>query len=57
MSTTTDVRVAAHYGVSGASLLFKLKVNNFMQFGGDAPHSTAAFTPSAHPHDPGALVQ
>jgi hypothetical protein len=35
MSTTTDIRVAAHYGMSGGSLLFKLKVNNFMQYGAD----------------------
>jgi hypothetical protein len=33
MSTTSDIAVAASYSVSGASLLFKLKVNNFMQFG------------------------
>ena len=35
MSTTSDIGVAASYSLSGASLLFKLKVNNFMQFGAD----------------------
>jgi hypothetical protein len=35
MSTTTDIRVAAQYGMSGSSLLFKLKVDNFMQYGAD----------------------
>lgn len=33
MSTTSDFRVAAKYGVSDNSLLFKIKVSNFMQYG------------------------
>jgi hypothetical protein len=33
MSTTSNLAVAAHYGVSGGSLVLKLNVDNFMQFG------------------------
>ncbi|KAL3926142.1 MAG: hypothetical protein SGPRY_003439, partial [Prymnesium sp.] len=33
MSTTSDLRVAAQYGVSDNSLLFKIKVSNFLQYG------------------------
>jgi hypothetical protein len=33
MSTTKDIRVAARYALSGVSLLLKLRVNNFVQFG------------------------
>lgn len=35
MSTTSDIRIAAKYGVSGNSLLFKIKVNNVLQYGAD----------------------
>jgi len=35
MSTTTDMSVAVHYGLSEGSLLFLLKVDNFMQYGAD----------------------
>ena len=35
MSTTTDVHVAARYGLGQGSLLFKLKVANFMQYGAE----------------------
>ncbi|KAL3932277.1 MAG: hypothetical protein SGPRY_000769 [Prymnesium sp.] len=35
MSTTSDLAVAARYAASKKSLLFKLKVNNFIQFGAD----------------------
>ena len=31
MSTTHDMSVAVHYGISQGSLLFLLKVDNFMQ--------------------------
>ena len=31
MSTTTDISVAVHYGLSQGSLLFMIKVSNFMQ--------------------------
>ena len=31
MSTTTDISVAVHYGLSKGSLLFMIKVENFMQ--------------------------
>ena len=31
MSTTTDISVAVHYGLSKGSLLFMIKVQNFMQ--------------------------
>jgi hypothetical protein len=33
MSTTTDIKVAAQYGMSGSSLLFKLRVDSFIQYG------------------------
>lgn len=33
MSTTTDFRVAVKYGISDNSLLFKIKVSNFLQYG------------------------
>lgn len=35
MSTTTKLHVAAKYGVSDNSLLFKIKVSNFLQHGAD----------------------
>ena len=35
MSTTTDMSVAVRYGLSAGSLLFLLKVDNFMQYGAD----------------------
>jgi len=35
MSTTSDIRVAARYGISDCSLLFKVKVNNFIQYGAE----------------------
>ena len=35
MSTTTDMRVAVHYGLSAGSLLFLLKVDNFLQYGAE----------------------
>ena len=35
MSTTTDMRVAVHYGLSSDSLLFLLKVDNFLQYGAE----------------------
>jgi len=35
MSTTTKFKVAAQYGASSDSLLFKLKVNNYLQLGAD----------------------
>lgn len=35
MSTTTDIRVAVHYGLSPGSLLFMIKVDNFMQYGAE----------------------
>ena len=35
MSTTTDMRVAVHYGLSSDSLLFLLKVGNFLQYGAE----------------------
>ena len=35
MSTTSDLAIAAHYGVSKGSLVLRLKVDNFMQFGAD----------------------
>ena len=35
MSTTSDLAVAAHYGVSSGSLVLKVKVDNFMQYGAD----------------------
>jgi len=35
MSTTSDIRVAARYGISDCSLLFKIKVNNFVQYGAE----------------------
>lgn len=35
MSTSTDIRVAARYGLSENSLLFKIKVNNFLQYGAE----------------------
>ena len=31
MSTTTDISIAAQYGLSKGSLLFMIKVQNFMQ--------------------------
>ena len=31
MSTTANLSVAVHYGISKGSLLFQLKVENFMQ--------------------------
>ena len=34
-STTTDIAVAAQYSVSAESLLFKLHVQNFMQYGAE----------------------
>lgn len=35
MSTTSDLRIAAQYGVSDTSLLFKIKVSNFLQYGAE----------------------
>ena len=35
MSTTTNLAIAAQYGVSRGSLVLKLKVDNFMQYGAD----------------------
>ena len=35
MSTTSDMAVAVRYGLSAGSLLFLLKVDNFMQYGAD----------------------
>ena len=35
MSTTTDMRVAVRYGLSYGSLLFLLKVDNFLQYGAE----------------------
>ena len=35
MSTTTDLRVAVHYGLGPRSLLFVLTCENFMQYGAD----------------------
>jgi len=35
MSTTTDLKVAVHYGLSAGSLLFLLKVDNFLQYGAE----------------------
>ena len=35
MSTTADISVAARYGLSAGSLLFMIKVNNFMQYGAE----------------------
>lgn len=35
MSTTSDFRVAAKYGVSPDSLLLKIKVGNFLQYGAE----------------------
>lgn len=35
MSTTTDVKVAASYSLSGDSLLFRVRVENFMQYGAE----------------------
>lgn len=35
MSTTSDLRVAARYGVSDDTLLFKIKVRNFLQHGAE----------------------
>ncbi|KAL3923801.1 MAG: hypothetical protein SGPRY_004112, partial [Prymnesium sp.] len=35
MSTTFDIRVAARYGLSQHTLLFKIKVTNILQFGAD----------------------
>ena len=63
MSTTSDIRVAAHYGMSEGSLLFKLKVDNFMQVTASAskcinPQSTlychllrATFSPAQYGAD------
>ena len=35
MSTTTDLQVAAKYARSGTSLLFKITLDNFMQYGAE----------------------
>eukprot|EP00966_Prymnesium_polylepis_P279801 6464298-Prymnesium_polylepis.1 len=35
MSTTSDLSIAAHYGVSEGSLVLRVKVDNFMQHGAD----------------------
>ena len=35
MSTTSDMAVAVHYGLSSGSLLFLLKVDNFKQHGAE----------------------
>ena len=35
MSTTTDIAVAARYARSGDSLLFKISLDNFMQYGAE----------------------
>ena len=35
MSTTTDPSVAISYAISEESLIFKLKVDNFVQYGAD----------------------
>lgn len=35
MSTTSDFAVAVRYGVSNETLLFKVKVSNFMQYGAE----------------------
>ena len=41
MSTTTKLSVAAHYGLSGGTLLFKIKVDNVMQIGASLEFLTA----------------
>ena len=41
MSTTTELSVAAHYGVSGGTLLLKIKVDNVMQIGASLEFLTA----------------
>lgn len=35
MSTTSNFRVAAQYGLSENTLIFKIKVSNFMQYGAE----------------------
>lgn len=35
MSTTSDIRVACEYGMSDNSLLFKITVNNYLQYGAE----------------------
>ncbi|KAL3915538.1 MAG: hypothetical protein SGPRY_007183 [Prymnesium sp.] len=35
MSATYDIRIAAKYGLSRSTLLFKIKVTNILQFGAD----------------------
>ena len=41
MSTTTKLSVAAHYGLSGGTLLFKIKVDNVLQIGANLEFLTA----------------
>ena len=35
MSTTTDLSVAVRYGMSRGSMLFLIKVDNFLQYGAE----------------------
>ena len=35
MSTTTDLSVAVRYGMSQGSMLFLVKVDNFLQYGAE----------------------
>ena len=51
MSTTTDMSVAVHYGMSQGSLLFLLKVDNFMQAPFSVEGSEISHAAGHCPHD------